>query len=185
MTLTVNRLDIDGLLEIVPKVFADDRGFFSEVFHAETFREAGIEADWMQENHSLSKAAGVVRGMHYQLQPFAQDKLVRVTRGRIFDVAVDIRRGSPTFGQWASFEISAQKWNQIFVPTGFAHGFMTLEEDTEVIYKVSARYSPDHERAFRYDDPALGINWPEIGVKLQLSGKDDAAPRFQDADIGS
>lgn len=182
MSLTVNRLPIDGVLEIVPPKFGDERGFFSETFNAESFLAAGVDLAWVQDNHSYSAPAGVLRGLHFQLPPAAQDKLVRVVRGRIFDVAVDIRRGSPTFGRWCGLEISAEKWNQILVPKGFAHGFVTLEPDTEVIYKVSAPYSKAHDRGIRFDDPAIGIDWPSGALSLTLSDKDRAAPMLKDAD---
>src|SRR5690606_9957039 len=129
-TMIVRRMELDGLLEISPRKFGDDRGFFSETYDAKSFAEAGIDLNFVQDNHSYSAAKGVVRGLHYQLPPFAQDKLVRVTRGAILDVAVDIRKSSPTFGKWVSLEVTAEKWNQILVPKGFAHGFMTLEENT-------------------------------------------------------
>jgi len=137
---------------------------------------AGFEIDWVQDNHSYSAAKGVLRGLHFQETPAEQDKLVRVSRGAIFDVAVDIRRNSPTFGQWDGAILSADEWNQMLVPKGFAHGFVTLEENTEVQYKVSAPYRADLDRAIRYDDPAIGIDWPEVGVPLTLSDKDRRAP---------
>ena len=137
---------------------------------------AGFEIDWVQDNHSYSAAKGVLRGLHFQETPAEQDKLVRVSRGAIFDVAVDIRRNSPTFGQWDGAILSADEWNQMLVPKGFAHGFVTLEENTEVQYKVSAPYRADLDRAIRYDDPAIGIHWPEVGVPLTLSDKDRRAP---------
>ena len=183
MSLTVNRLAIDGVLEIVPPKFGDERGFFSETFNAGSFQAAGIDLPWVQDNHSYSAPVGVLRGLHYQLPPVAQDKLVRVIRGRIFDVAVDIRKGSPTYGQWCALEVSAAKWNQILVPKGFAHGFVTLEPDTEVIYKVSAPYSKAHDRGIRFDDPAIGIDWPIDGLSLWLSDKDRVAALLEDADI--
>src|SRR5690606_30872454 len=140
---------------ITPKKFGDDRGFFSETYnHAELVKH-GVALDFVQDNQSYSAARGVLRGLHYQLPPFAQDKLVRVIRGRIFDVAVDIRRSSPTFGKWVGLDVSTQKWNQILVPKGFAHGFVTLEPDTEVVYKVTGVYSPEHDRNIRFDDPAI------------------------------
>lgn len=139
--MDVRSLGIDGVFEISPRKFGDDRGFFSETYNAKSFVEAGIDLTFVQDNHSYSVAKGVVRGLHYQLPPFAQDKLVRVTRGAILDVAVDIRKSSPTFGKWVALEVSAEKWNQILVPKGFAHGFMTLVENTEVIYKVTDYYS--------------------------------------------
>lgn len=181
--MIVRRLELDGLLEISPRKFGDDRGFFSETYNAKSFADAGIDLTFVQDNHSYSAAKGVVRGLHYQLPPFAQDKLVRVTRGAILDVAVDIRKGSPTFGQWVALEVSADKWNQILVPKGFAHGFMTLVENTEVIYKVTNYYSPEHDRSIRFDDPAIGIDWPLPSSGVQLSDKDQKAPLFADAEV--
>ena len=181
--MIVRRLELDGLLEISPRKFGDDRGFFSETYNAKSFVEVGIDLTFVQDNHSYSAAMGVVRGLHYQLPPFAQDKLVRVTRGAILDVAVDIRKGSPTFGKWVALEVSAEKWNQILVPKGFAHGFMTLVEHTEVIYKVTNYYSPEHDRSIRFDDPAIGIDWPIPASGVQLSDKDQKAPMLADADV--
>jgi len=165
-----------GLCEIRPRRFGDERGFFSEIWSREAMSSAGLEIDWVQDNHSYSAAKGVLRGLHFQETPAEQDKLVRVSRGAIFDVAVDIRRNSPTFGQWDGAILSADEWNQMLVPKGFAHGFVTLEENTEVQYKVSAPYRADLDRAIRYDDPAIGIDWPEVGVPLTLSDKDRRAP---------
>ncbi|ELT49827.1 dTDP-4-dehydrorhamnose 3,5-epimerase [Brucella intermedia M86] len=181
--MQIRPLDLDGVLEISPRKFGDDRGFFSETYNAKSFAEAGIDLTFVQDNHSYSAARGVVRGLHYQLPPFAQDKLVRVTRGAILDVAVDIRKGSPTFGKWVALEVSAEKWNQILVPKGFAHGFMTLVEHTEVIYKVTNYYSPEHDRSIRFDDPAIGIDWPISASGVQLSDKDQKAPMLADADV--
>ncbi len=181
--MIVRPLELDGLLEISPRKFGDDRGFFSETYNAKSFAEAGIDLNFVQDNHSYSAAKGVVRGLHYQLPPFAQDKLVRVTRGAILDVTVDIRKSSPTFGKWVALEVSAEKWNQILVPKGFAHGFMTLVENTEVIYKVTNYYSPEHDRSIRFDDPAIGIDWPIPASGVQLSDKDQKAPLFADAEV--
>jgi dTDP-4-dehydrorhamnose 3,5-epimerase len=180
--LEVRPLGLDGVVEIIPRKFGDERGFFSETYNAAAFGQAGIELSFVQDNHSYSAAAGVVRGLHYQLPPFAQDKLLRVVRGRLFDVAVDIRRSSPDFGKWVGIEISAKKWNQILIPKGFAHGFMTLEPDTEVIYKVSALYSAAHDRGIKFDDPAIGIKWPMNTGNATVSAKDAAAPLLSDAD---
>lgn len=181
--MEVRSLGLDGVFEISPRKFGDERGFFSETYNAKAFGEAGIDLIFVQDNHSYSAAKGVVRGLHYQLPPFAQDKLVRVTRGAILDVAVDIRKNSPSFGKWVSLEVSADKWNQILVPKGFAHGFMTLEENTEVIYKVTDYYSPEHDRSIRFDDPAIGIDWPFPSSGVQLSDKDQKAPLFADAQV--
>lgn len=181
--MEVRPLGLDGVFEIIPRKFGDDRGFFSETFKVKALAEAGIDLNFIQDNHSYSAAKGVVRGLHYQLPPFAQDKLVRVIRGAILDVAVDIRKNSPTFGKWISLEVSAEKWNQILVPKGFAHGFMTLMENTEVIYKVTDYYSPEHDRSIRFDDPAIGIDWPLPSSGVQLSDKDQKAPLFADAEV--
>lgn len=172
-----------GVLEIVPARFGDVRGFFSETYNAARLAEAGIDLTFVQDNHSLSARRGVLRGLHYQLPPRAQDKLVRVVRGAIFDVAVDIRRGSPTFSRWVGVELSAEKWNQLLVPKGFAHGFVTLTETTEVVYKVTDYYSPEHDRSIRYDDPDIAIDWPIASADLQLSEKDLAARRLAEADV--
>jgi dTDP-4-dehydrorhamnose 3,5-epimerase len=174
--LEVRSLGLEGVLELRPRRFEDDRGFFSEVWSKARWREAGIDVDFVQDNHSLSKERGVLRGLHYQAPPMAQAKLVRVTRGSVFDVAVDIRAGSPTYGCWVSTNLSAREWNQLFVPVGFAHGFVTIEPDTEVEYKVSAPYSAEHDRAIRFDDPDIGIDWPIRADDLILSVKDRAAP---------
>jgi dTDP-4-dehydrorhamnose 3,5-epimerase len=178
----VRRLDIDGVLEIQPARYADDRGFFSEVWNRDDWRNAGIDLDFVQDNHSFSQAKGVLRGLHYQLPPFAQDKLVRVTCGSVFDVVVDVRRSSPTFGRWTGVELSRDRWNQLLVPKGFAHGFLTLEPDCEVQYKVTAPYSHVHERSIRFDDPAIAIDWPRLGVELKFSDKDAAAPLLADSE---
>lgn len=179
----VRPLGLDGVVEILPKKFGDDRGFFSETYNAQSLAAAGVDLTFIQDNHSYSAAVGVLRGLHYQLQPRAQAKLVRVVRGRIYDVAVDIRRGSPTFAKWVALELSAEKWNQILIPVGFAHGFVTLEPDTEVVYKVTDYYSPNHDRSIRFDDPNIGIEWPLAAARLQLSAKDSAAPLLGDAEV--
>ncbi|MCX7304229.1 MAG: dTDP-4-dehydrorhamnose 3,5-epimerase [Hyphomicrobiales bacterium] len=176
-------LELAGVYEIKPRQSVDDRGFFSETYSAPAFAKAGVDLVFVQDNHSYSGVTGVLRGLHYQLPPFAQDKLVRVTRGAILDVALDIRASSPTFGRWLSLEISAAKWNQILVPAGFAHGFVTLLPDTEVLYKVSRRYSRAHERSIRFDDPAVGIDWRTPSGGIVLSDKDRAAPLLADAEI--
>jgi dTDP-4-dehydrorhamnose 3,5-epimerase len=172
----VRPLAIPEVIEIVPDRFGDSRGFFSETYSQARFGQAGLRQNWVQDNHSYSVSVGVLRGLHYQAPPAAQDKLVRVVRGAIFDVAVDIRHGSPTFGKWVSLNVSAGDWNQILVPKGFAHGFLTLEPHTEVIYKVSAPYSAAHDRNIRFDDPDIGIKWPLAGLAPVLSEKDQRAP---------
>ncbi|WP_435655323.1 dTDP-4-dehydrorhamnose 3,5-epimerase [Brucella pituitosa] len=181
--MEVRALHLDGVFEIIPRKFGDDRGFFSETYKVKALVEAGIDLNFVQDNHSYSAAKSVVRGLHYQLPPFAQDKLVRVTRGAILDVAVDIRKSSPNFGKWVALEVSADKWNQILVPKGFAHGFITLVENTEVIYKVTDYYSPEHDRSIRFDDPAIGVEWPIAATGVQLSDKDEKAPLLANADV--
>lgn len=158
-----------------PTVHRDARGAFAEVYSARAFAGIGIDIVFVQDNHSLSVERGTVRGLHFQAPPFAQHKLVRVVRGRILDVAVDLRRSSPTCGRHVCVELSAEAWNQLLVPIGFAHGFVTLEPGTEVVYKVSAPYAPAHERGIRWNDPALGISWP-VGEDAVISDRDRALP---------
>ena len=179
--MQVTALAIPDVKLITPKKYGDHRGFFSETFSRKALREAGIDLEFVQDNQSLSVEKGVLRGLHYQLPPTAQDKLVRVVRGSILDVAVDIRRGSPTFGKHVSEVISAENWTQILVPIGFAHGFVTLEPNTEVIYKVTNYYSPKDERGIRWNDPALGIDWGIAPASAVLSDRDTKHPLFKDA----
>jgi dTDP-4-dehydrorhamnose 3,5-epimerase len=159
-----------------PPKFADDRGFFSETYSKRALAEAGIDLEFVQDNHTLSLHQGVLRGLHFQIPPFAQHKLLRVIRGAIFDVAVDLRHGSPTFGKHVVETLSAEEWNQILVPVGFAHGFCTLAADTEVAYKMTNYYSPEHERGIIWNDPALGISWPVSEAEAILSDKDRRWP---------
>jgi dTDP-4-dehydrorhamnose 3,5-epimerase len=166
---------------LVPKKHGDHRGFFSETYSKSVLHGHGIDCDFVQDNHSLSARPGVVRGLHYQFGAAAQCKLVRVIRGKIFDVALDIRRGSPTFGQWVGEVISADNWRQIYVPVGFAHGFSVLAPDTEVIYKVSTPYSPADERGIRWNDPALRIDWHVPAAEAILSDRDTKHPLLKDA----
>jgi len=161
---------------IKPVRHMDSRGLFSEVFKENVLREHGIDIHFVQDNHSLSASKGVVRGLHFQIPPFAQAKLLRVTAGSIFDVAVDIRWGSPSFGHHVAAVLSASDWNQIFIPEGFAHGYCTLEPDTEVIYKVSAYYSAEHDRGLLWSDPALGVAWPVSPDEALMSDKDRKHP---------
>lgn len=175
------RTDIPDVVEIIPRKFGDHRGFFSETFSQKEFESSGLPSVYVQDNHSLSGAVGTIRGLHFQLPPFAQDKLVRVTRGAILDVAVDIRRGSPTFGRHVAVRLSAQDWNQLLIPIGFAHGFCTLEPDTEVQYKVTNYYSPEHDRGILWSDPAIGIPWPVAPGEARLSDKDQRLPLLADA----
>ncbi|WP_319496823.1 dTDP-4-dehydrorhamnose 3,5-epimerase [uncultured Cohaesibacter sp.] len=182
--LEVRNLGLDGVVEIVPKQFGDDRGFFSETYNAKAMKEVGIDIDFVQDNHSLSVHKGVLRGLHFQTPPFAQDKLVRVVRGAVYDVIVDLRKGSPTFAKWVGVEVSAKKWNQVLIPKGFGHGFLTLEPNTEFLYKVSNYYSKDCDRSVRFDDPAIGVEWPISGDALTLSDKDRNAPLLAETDTG-
>ena len=176
--MKVTPTELPEVLLIEPAVHGDARGFFMESFNQRAFDAAvGAHVAFVQDNHSRS-SRGVLRGLHYQLPPFDQAKLVRVVRGSVFDVAVDIRRGSPTFGAHVALTLSAAAWNQLFVPAGFAHGFCTLEPDTEVAYKVTAYYSREHDRGVRWDDPALGIAWPVDALAAVLSAKDAVLPRL-------
>jgi dTDP-4-dehydrorhamnose 3,5-epimerase len=166
---------------IHPKRFGDSRGWFTEVYNQQTFAGLGIDCVFVQDNHSFSQPAYTLRGLHMQSAPAAQDKLVRCTRGRIFDVAVDVRQGSPTYGKWVGAELSAENGSQLFVPVGFAHGFVTLEPDCEVMYKCSALYSPAHEFGVIWNDPDLGVKWPiPAGHTPHLSGKDEKLGAFKD-----
>lgn len=181
--LLIESLSIPGVKLITPKRFGDSRGFFSETYKAKELAEAGLDLDFVQDNHSYSAAKGVLRGLHYQKPPHAQDKLVRCTRGRVWDVAVDIRKGSPTFGQYVGAELSAENWVQILVPKGFAHGFVTLEENCEIQYKVTDYYVPESDANIRWDDPVLGVDWKIDPSSVTLSEKDAAAPLLSDVDL--
>lgn len=176
--LSVEETAIPAVKIITPKKFGDHRGFFSETWSRKAFAEAGLDLDFVQDNQSLSGPVGTLRGLHCQSAPFAQDKLVRVTRGRILDVAVDIRASSPTFGKHVAVELSAENWKQLLIPVGFAHGFVTLEPDTEVLYKVTAPYAPQNDHGLAFDDPALGIDWRLPLSGLTLSDKDRKHPRL-------
>ncbi|NNU16772.1 dTDP-4-dehydrorhamnose 3,5-epimerase [Parvularcula sp. ZS-1/3] len=170
------RLAIPDVILVEPKRFGDHRGFFSETFHADRYDDAGIKGPFVQDNHSLSRDQGVLRGLHFQIAPSPQGKLVRCTAGKILDVAVDIRKGSPTFGQHVSAELTADNGHQLWVPVGFAHGFVTLTPDTEVQYKVTGYYDPNADRGLAWDDPALGIDWGLGGSQPVLSDKDTKHP---------
>jgi len=178
----VEHTALPGVLELTPRRFGDDRGFFSEVYNAAALAQHGIDVTFVQDNQSLSRAVGVVRGLHFQAPPHAQDKLVRVGRGRVLDVAVDIRKGSAHFGTWIAVELSAEAGNQLFVPKGFLHGFAVLEPDSELLYKCSDFYAPDCDGAVRFDDPDLGIDWGIDPAAAILSAKDAAAPLLRDFD---
>ncbi|MDX2287287.1 MAG: dTDP-4-dehydrorhamnose 3,5-epimerase [Hyphomicrobiaceae bacterium] len=182
--MQVRDLGLAGVREIIPTRIGDSRGYFSEVWNAARFAAAGLPTTWVQDNQSLSGAAGTVRGLHYQKPPFAQVKLVRVLTGAIRDVVVDIRHGSPTFGQWLSLEVSAAAMNQILVPEGFAHGFVSLQPETLVLIKVTAHYSAEHDRVVLWSDPAIGIDWGLDGAEPILSAKDMVAPMLCDVDTG-
>tara|TARA_R110002096_G_scaffold107181_1_gene235012 strand:+ start:1111 stop:1653 length:543 start_codon:yes stop_codon:yes gene_type:complete len=172
------KFDIEGPLLISPKKFADDRGFFSESYKKTELKKVGICDEFVQDNHSLSLEKGVVRGLHFQIHPHAQGKLVRVTRGSIFDVAVDIRKSSPTYGKHVSVELSAENWNQLWVPVGFAHGFCTLQANTEVMYKVTDEYAPECDAGVMWNDVELAIDWPVSASEAILSDKDCRHPFF-------
>jgi dTDP-4-dehydrorhamnose 3,5-epimerase len=164
-----------------PKVFGDDRGFFLESFNASRFHDlTGLDVSFVQDNHSRS-ARGVLRGLHYQIEQ-AQGKLVRVARGKVYDVAVDIRKSSVTFDHWVGAVLTAENFHQLWVPPGFAHGFLVLEDDTEFLYKTTDYYAPEHERTIQWDDPELGIEWPIDGLDVRLSDKDKAGTAFANAE---
>ena len=172
---------IPDVLILEPKVFGDDRGFFLESFNQQTFEDlTGIKANFVQDNHSRS-AANVLRGLHYQIEQ-AQGKLVRVTSGEVFDVAVDIRRQSATFGKWVGVLLSAENKRQMWIPQGFAHGFVVLKDDTEFLYKTTDYYAPQHERCIRWDDPVIGIDWPITQAPI-LSGKDQLGVALSEAEV--
>jgi dTDP-4-dehydrorhamnose 3,5-epimerase len=178
--MNITPLSIPDVKILEPERFGDQRGFVSETYNRRTLTKRGLQLEFVQDNHSLSRQKGTIRGLHYQVPPFAQDKLIRVIRGSILDVAVDLRQGSPTYGKHVAAVISAQAWNQILVPTGFAHGFCTLEADTEIIYKVSNYYSPEHDQGVLWNDPELGIEWPVSEETCVLSPKDRRLPRLSD-----
>jgi dTDP-4-dehydrorhamnose 3,5-epimerase len=179
--LNVTETRLPGVLLLEPARFSDERGFFSESWNARTLASHGITTEFVQDNHSMSAQVGTVRGLHFQSPPHAQAKLVRCGRGALFDVAVDIRKGSPTFGQWVGYELSFDNGLQLLIPEGFLHGFATREADTEIIYKCSDHYAPDCDGAVRFDDPEIGIDWGLTGDAV-LSGKDAAAPLMADFD---
>ncbi|MBA5607667.1 dTDP-4-dehydrorhamnose 3,5-epimerase [Duganella sp. FT3S] len=179
--MNVMTTPLEGLLVLEPRVFGDDRGFFFESFNARRFAElTGVTAPFVQDNHSRS-ARNVLRGLHYQIQQ-AQGKLVRVTAGAVFDVAVDLRKSSPTFGQWYGLELSAENKRQLWIPAGFAHGFVVTSEAAEFLYKTTDYWAPEYERSILWNDPAIGITWPLEGAPL-LSGKDQAGKLLADAEV--
>ena len=179
--LTALETGIKGLFVLNPKVYGDNRGWFTETYSKTKLEELGLLADFVQDNHSLSGKKGTLRGLHFQTAPKAQTKLIRCTRGAVRDVVVDLRSSSPTYKKWFSIELTAENQTQLWIPKGFAHGFLTLEEMSEIQYKVDEFYAPDCDRSIRYDDPAIGIDW---GIKEPiLSKKDLEAPLLSDSDI--
>jgi dTDP-4-dehydrorhamnose 3,5-epimerase len=180
LIVEIRPLSIADVKLVIPKIHRDARGFFSETYSRRAMSEAGIATEFVQDNHSGSVSVGTLRGLHFQVPPHAQGKLFRVARGSVFDVAVDIRVGSPTFGQHASAILSAESWMQIWIPAGFAHGYCTLEPNTEVIYKVTDYYFPDCDRGLQWDDAALDIKWPVDPTKVRLSDKDRRQPALKE-----
>ena len=179
MKITITK--IEELKIIEPQVFGDHRGWFTETYSKSILAEYGVNLDFVQDNHSFSAVKGTLRGLHFQLNPKAQSKLVRCTRGSIFDVAVDIRKGSPSYGKWFGIELTAENKKQLLIPQGFAHGFMTLTDDVEVQYKVDELYAPECDRGIIWNDPSIGIEWP-MDIKPVLSDKDKNAPLLKDVD---
>jgi len=178
--MQIEQTALEGVLILTPRRFGDNRGFFSECWNRKVMADHGINYDFVQDNHSLSRQAGTIRGLHFQAPPHAQAKLVRCGRGALFDVAVDIRRGSPTFGQWVGVELSAENGRQLLIPAGFLHGFATRLPDTEVIYKCTDYYAPAADGAVRFDDPDIGVQWGIDPAQAVLSDKDAAAPWLRD-----
>jgi len=174
----IEQTALDGVLLVTPRRFGDDRGYFSETYNKRVFEEAGLAADFIQDNQSFSRTKGTVRGLHYQAPPYAQAKLVRVVQGAVMDIAVDARKGSPSFGKHVSAVLSADNGAQLFVPEGFLHGFATLEADTLVIYKVNNYYNADADGSVRWNDPDLGLDWGIGDIEATLSQKDAAAPSW-------
>jgi dTDP-4-dehydrorhamnose 3,5-epimerase len=183
MPWTFETTELAGVMVITPPVFADERGFFQETYSQRVFRDNGIADHFVQANHSLSTRTGTLRGIHFQTAPEAQAKLVRCTRGRVFDVAVDLSRASPTFGRWFATELSPDNRRQLYVPVGFGHAFVTLEDNSEVLYAVSAHYSKPHDAGVRWDDPHIAVDWPVAAGAIILSQKDAEAPLLRDAPV--
>ena len=179
--MQIEQTPLSGVLILTPARFGDDRGFFSESWNRRVLADHGIDLEFVQDNHSISASVNTVRGLHFQAPPHAQDKLVRCGQGALLDVVVDIRRGSPTWGQWFATELSAQNGRQLLVPRGFLHGFATRAPGTEILYKCTDYYAPDCDGAVRFDDPAIGIDWGLTGAPV-LSAKDAAAPLLADLD---
>jgi dTDP-4-dehydrorhamnose 3,5-epimerase len=178
--MTLEKTPLSGVLILTPRRFGDARGWFSEVWNKQTLAAAGLDYDFVQDNHSYSRDVGTVRGLHFQAPPHAQTKLVRCGRGAVFDVAVDIRKGSPSYGKWFGTELSAENGKQLLIPAGFLHGFSTLSPDSELLYKCSDVYAPACDGAVRFDDPDIGIDWGIDVSKAVLSDKDSAAPLLRD-----
>ncbi len=178
--MEIVKTELPGVVMLTPRRFGDARGFFSEVYNRDAYAGLGIDVEFVQDNHSLSREVGVVRGLHFQSPPHAQAKLVRVGAGRVLDVAVDIRRGSPTYGRWVGVELSAEAGNQLYIPVGFLHGFAVLEPNSELLYKCSDFYAPDCDGAVRFDDPDIGIDWGIDPKAAILSDKDAKAPFLKD-----
>lgn len=176
--MNVTETKLQGVYIVEPQVFGDARGWFTESWSEKKLAEAGIRANFVQDNHSYSAQKGTLRGLHYQLNPMCQAKMLRCTRGKIFDVAVDIRKGSPQYGQWVGVELSAENHKQLFIPRGFAHGFITLTDDVEVQYKADNYYAPECDGNIRWDDPDIGVEWPIEPVIL--SDKDKKAPLLKE-----
>lgn len=174
-------MNVSGLLLLVPTRHGDTRGFFAETYSRRVYKEYGILDEFVQDNHSISREVETLRGLHFQAPPNAQAKLVRCGRGAIFDVAVDIRRGSPTYGKWKGYTLTAENGHQLYIPVGFAHGFVTMEPDSEIVYKCSDYYTPKLERSISWNDPEIKIDWP-ISNNPILSEKDAVAPMFTDAE---
>jgi len=183
MTIQIQATNIEGVKLLTPTKIPDGRGFLSEVYREDVIQAVGLVHDFVQENHLMSTRAGTIRGLHFQKPPFAQDKLVRVTRGRIFDVAVDLRRSSRTFGRHVAVELSAENFRQLFIPKGFAHGLCTLEADTEVVYKASAYYARDCDCGLLWNDPDLAISWPVEATSAHLSDADRRQPRLRELSV--
>lgn len=180
--MNIVETELLGVVLLVPRRFGDARGWFCETWNARTMCEAGLDFDFVQDNHSFSAAQGTLRGLHYQRPPHAQDKLVRCSRGAVLDVAVDIRKGSPTYAKWIARELSAENGHQLLIPKGFLHGFVTLTPDCEVQYKCTDYYAPDCDGSIRWDDPLIGVDWALAGAEPVLSAKDAAAPSLAEVD---
>jgi len=179
--MNVIKTDLEGVLIIEPQVFGDNRGWFMETYSKSKLQELGIDAEFVQDNHSFSAQKGTLRGIHFQNEPAAQAKLIRCTQGSVLDVAVDLRKGSPTYKKWVSIELSAENKKMFFIPKGFGHGFMTLEDNTEFQYKVDDYYSKENDRSIKYNDPEIGVDWGQ--VEPVLSEKDKSAPLLKNSDV--